>query len=185
MNKSKLARDLGISRTMLYRLIDRGISTDSVEAAKEWRRLNLDPMQTKGWRIDGNTGVKRELPLASNSDEQNEALHNVDIDAELDQLNGNIEHKITSRVLTHVMPELWFEQAGWLGAILKDHDVKITAEQLLKTQQCLYMIYMENVIEYLNEADDLIFYAGPILRAMPGDEIYPSLMARLSETLEE
>ncbi len=156
MNKSKLARDLGISRTMLYRLIDRGIPIDSLEAAKEWRRLNLDPMQTKGWRIDGNTGVKRKSPQVSYSDELNEALHNVvDIDATLDQSDGDIERMITSNVLTHVMPELWFEQAGWLGAKLKDYGVTITAEQLLKVQQGLYMVYMENVVEYLDETDDL------------------------------
>ena len=43
---------------MIYKLEKRGMPTESIEAAKEWRRRNLDATQTKGWRIDGNPGVK-------------------------------------------------------------------------------------------------------------------------------
>ncbi|MCB0745315.1 MAG: hypothetical protein KDC67_15505 [Ignavibacteriae bacterium] len=43
---------------------------------------------------------------------------------------------------------------------------------------------MEAVTDYLGaEDDELLFYAGPVLKAMPGDEIYPSLMARLNKIL--
>jgi len=59
MNKSELARSLGISRQMVYKLMYRGMPTHSIEAAKGWRRQNLDVTQTKTWRIDGNPGVKR------------------------------------------------------------------------------------------------------------------------------
>ena len=65
MSKSQLARKLGISRTMLYRLINRGMPTGSVEAARKWRQYHLDTMQTKEWRIDGNTGLKRKRIDAS------------------------------------------------------------------------------------------------------------------------
>lgn len=74
MNKSKLARDLGISRTMVYKLEKRGMPTDSIKNAIEWRRLHLDTMQTKNWRIDGNKGVKRELTQTNYYDELSEAL---------------------------------------------------------------------------------------------------------------
>ncbi|MCP5251107.1 MAG: hypothetical protein H6939_05195 [Burkholderiales bacterium] len=183
MNKSKLARGLDISRTMLYKLEARGMPTDSLEAAIEWRRQNLDVTQTKQWRIDGNKGVNRELAKVNNPDDL-EALHDVDVDYELKQLGNNLKHKNLSRVLTHVMPKLWFEQMGWLGSVLKDRGVKITAEQLIEVQSRLFMIYMEAVTDYLGaEDDELLFYAGPVLKAMPGDEIYPSLMARLNKIL--
>ena len=57
MNKSKLACNLDISRTMLYKLEARGMPTDSLDAAIKWRRQNLDVTQIKSWRIDGNPGV--------------------------------------------------------------------------------------------------------------------------------
>ena len=63
MNKSQLARELGISRTALYRYIKRGLPTNKgLQAAKNWRRNNLDIMQTKEWRIDSNPGKKIERP---------------------------------------------------------------------------------------------------------------------------
>jgi hypothetical protein len=58
LTMTALARALGISRTMLYRLRDRGMPTYSVEAATAWRRRNLDPGRTKRYRIDGNPGTK-------------------------------------------------------------------------------------------------------------------------------
>ncbi|GJL72969.1 MAG: hypothetical protein NMNS01_21680 [Nitrosomonas sp.] len=62
LTKTQLAQELGISRVMLYKCIHKGCPTDSVEAAKQWRRNNLDIMQTKEWRIDRNPGVKRVRP---------------------------------------------------------------------------------------------------------------------------
>ncbi|SFL15159.1 hypothetical protein SAMN05216302_103533 [Nitrosomonas aestuarii] len=61
MNKSKLARDLGISRTMLYKLEAKGMPTNKgIEACITWREQSLLFTHTKQWRIDGNKGVKRE-----------------------------------------------------------------------------------------------------------------------------
>ncbi len=174
MNKSKLARDLDISRTMLYKLEARGMPTDSLDAAIEWRRQNLDVTQTKGWRIDGNKGVKRELTQVNYSDEP-EALDNMSIELEMD---------LEREVLTDAVPEIWFEQVGWLGVVLKDYGVKITAEQLVKVQQGLFMIYMEAVTEYLEPGEeDILFKVPPILKAKPGAEIYPSLIKRLNQVL--
>ncbi len=140
-NKTQLAKSLDISRTQLYKLEARGLPTDKgLEACIEWRRQNLDVTQTKNWRIDGNKGgVNNEIPQVNNSDEP-DALNNMSLKLEMD---------IERDVLTSVIPELWFEQAGWLGAALRDQGVKITAEQLLEVQSRLYLIYMDEVIEYL------------------------------------
>lgn len=58
MNKAQLAKELGISRQMVYKLIDKGMPTDSVESAKQWRDRYLYGHMTKNGRINGNTGVK-------------------------------------------------------------------------------------------------------------------------------
>ena len=59
MKISDLALNLKISRQMVYRLKARGMPCGSLESAIQWRRRNLDVIQTKSWRIDGNLGVKR------------------------------------------------------------------------------------------------------------------------------
>ena len=51
MNKTELARALGISRQMIYKLIDQGMPIDSVESAKQWRKMNLNPYRTKQYRL--------------------------------------------------------------------------------------------------------------------------------------
>jgi hypothetical protein len=58
MKTSELAEKLGISPQMCNRLKKRGMPCDSLQSAIEWRKRNLDLMQTKLWRIDGNQGVK-------------------------------------------------------------------------------------------------------------------------------
>ncbi len=58
MQTKDLAQQLKISPQMCNRLIKRGMPTDSLEAAIQWRAKNLDVTQTKSWRVDGNTGVK-------------------------------------------------------------------------------------------------------------------------------
>ncbi len=167
MNKTQLAKNLDLSRTMVYRLEKRDMPTnEGIEAAIEWRKQNLDVTQTKGWRIDRNPGIKHKP---------------VEVDDFIPDLPSN---DFEREVLTDVMPEIWFDQVGWLGSVLKDHDVKITAEQLIKVQQMLFMIYTEAATEYLElEEDELFFKVSPILKAMPGDNIYPSLIVRLNQIL--
>ncbi len=57
MTKTQLAKELGISRQMVHRLIKRGMPCDSVESARRWRGSYLFGFLTKGVRIDGNTGL--------------------------------------------------------------------------------------------------------------------------------
>ena len=51
MNKTDLAGALGISRQMIYKLIKQGMPIDSVESAKHWRKMNLNPYRTKQYRV--------------------------------------------------------------------------------------------------------------------------------------
>ena len=125
METKELAKLLGISHQMANRLKKRGMPTDSLEAAMEWRKRNLDVTQTKSWRIDGNSGMKP----ATRS-------------------NKNTKDLTVTEALTHVVPELWFSQIAWLGGALRDHGVKITADQLIKVQVLLFYAYM-------GEVDDL------------------------------
>ena len=58
MNKSELARDLGLSRQMIYKLIAKGMPCNSVEAARQWRKKRLNPFKTKAYRIRLNEARK-------------------------------------------------------------------------------------------------------------------------------
>lgn len=58
MKTSELATQLGISNQMCNRLKRRGMPSDSLQNAIEWRKRNLDTTQIKSWRIDGNRGMK-------------------------------------------------------------------------------------------------------------------------------
>ena len=51
MNKTELARALGISRQMVHKLIKQGMPVDSVELAQQWRKMNLNPYRTKQYRV--------------------------------------------------------------------------------------------------------------------------------------
>ncbi|MBX9916796.1 MAG: hypothetical protein E6Q59_01385 [Nitrosomonas sp.] len=62
MNKTELARQIGISRELLHRHAKRGCPVDSLESALLWRSKNLDPRQTKQGRITGNTGGGKSKP---------------------------------------------------------------------------------------------------------------------------
>ncbi|WP_430233943.1 hypothetical protein [Nitrosomonas communis] len=83
MTKTELAKELGISRRMLYKLIDRGMPADSVEAAIKWRQQNLDVTQTNDFRIDGNPGVKHGKGSRGNSSSRNKG------DASLEKISFN------------------------------------------------------------------------------------------------
>lgn len=63
--------------------------TDSLEVAIEWRRMNLDTTNTKEWRIDGNTGLKRSNE--NNSNKSFERLTNTIQSRQLDLETTNAE----------------------------------------------------------------------------------------------
>lgn len=51
-NRTHLAELLGIAKSAVTAQAARGMPTDSVEAAQEWRRRNIDPGRKKGNRLD-------------------------------------------------------------------------------------------------------------------------------------
>jgi hypothetical protein len=60
MKIKDLAYALGISEAMVYRHMEKGMPTASIELAEKWRAKRLDPMRTKSGRSDGNTGKRAE-----------------------------------------------------------------------------------------------------------------------------
>lgn len=60
MKKTQLARDLGISRQIVYRLRDKGMPVDSLEAARDWRKRHINVFMSKDGRIDDNSGTKKQ-----------------------------------------------------------------------------------------------------------------------------
>lgn len=172
MNKSELASGLGISKQMVHRLINRGMPTDSVEAAIKWREKNLEPTQTKNFRIDGNRGIKR--------DEVNITDKELDSLSDYEALTNPIV-----KVLTDVIPVLWFQQIGWLAVALRAHGVNASAEQVIKTQQLLFLIYMSYIASDVLEDENVLFKFPSGLMIAPDDQAYPSLIARLNQILSE
>jgi len=57
--KADLARDLDLSRASITQLSKRGMPVHSVEAAREWRRIHLDPSWTKPEPETAATGPAR------------------------------------------------------------------------------------------------------------------------------
>lgn len=165
METKELAKQLGISHQMTNRYKVKGMPTHSVEAAKAWRNSHIDPFRSKSGRIDGNPGT----PLGKTKKKDTYA-------------NTLITNSIT-HTLTHIIPNLWFGQIGWLGGALRDHGVTVTAEQLIKIQAILFLVYMNEVDEFLEIEIENIFSFPETLMARPGDEIYSSLIERLNQTL--
>ncbi len=172
MKITELAKLLGISRQVLHRHMKRGCPTDSLEAAIEWRERNLDFTQTKGWRIDGNKGLKY---LPSKPQKVNEDA------PEADRVYTVAEINIIEETLTKIIPGLWFGQIGWLGTALREKRVKVTAEQLIDAQSILFQIYMSEIDELLNI--DGKYEIPSSLMMCHGDKDYPELISQLDQIL--
>lgn len=176
MKITELAKQLSISRQVLHRHIKRGCPIDSLEAAIAWRKRNLDLTQTKGWRIDGNSGVK------CKSIQVNKNTFNND-KSKLNLSDSEAENKIIKKVLTHTVPELWFSQIGRLGRALLDNDVNVPAEKLIEIQNALFMMWMIEVDDYLQAESR---YKIPFsLGIRPGDKAYLSLIQSLNKILSK
>ncbi len=163
METKELAKQLGISIQMTNRYKARGMPVNTLEAAIAWYKKNTDPFRTKTGRICGNSGLKRG------------AVEKKEIPTD------TIIRNAITEALTNVMPHLWFGQIGWIGSALRDHSVKVTAEQLINIQAMLYIIYMSEVDEYL-EAEST-FNTPEALLARPGDPTYFSLIEQLNAML--
>jgi len=167
METKELAKQLGISHQMANRYKRRGMPTDSLEAAIAWYKSSINPFRSKSGRIDGNTGLK--LGTVKKKEVSSDTL---------------ITNSITE-TLTNIVPQLWFGQIGWLGGALRDHGVKITAEQLVKVQAILFYTYMSEVEEFLKTDAEIKFNLPDSLMARPGDQTYSSMMKQLTRILNK
>lgn len=59
LTQKELADLLGISDRQVRKLAAKGMPTDSLEAAKQWRSGRMDVSQSKEFRIDRNPGTRR------------------------------------------------------------------------------------------------------------------------------
>jgi transcriptional regulator with XRE-family HTH domain len=59
LTQKELAERLGISDRQVRKLAAKGMPTDSLESAKQWRSGRMDVSQSKEFRIDGNPGTRR------------------------------------------------------------------------------------------------------------------------------
>ncbi len=164
METKQIAPLLGISIQMVNKLKRRGMPCDSLESAIEWRRQNLDVTQTRSWRIDGNSGVKRQ-PVRVNKN----------------ALDNDAERKIVTKVLTHVVPQIWFDHIGALASITADCGVKISAESFLEIHQTSFLMYLHYSDEYLQT--DAVYSLPDAVLIQPGHIGYASLIEQLNKIL--
>lgn len=162
MRTSELAGELGISVQMCNRLKKRGMPCDSLQSAIEWRKRNLDVTQTKSWRIDRNQGMK---PVSTETQRDNRAL----------------DSETARRVLTHILPDLWFSQVNRLDTALKEHGVTLSAEKLLEVQATLFLLYQIETDRYLKT--EAVYFFPDILMVRPEHENYNAMIKSLEQCL--
>lgn len=107
MKQSELCNALGLSKAQVSKLVARGMPTDTVEAAYDWRRRNLEPMM----RI-AHQARKTRAGIIHSEGAGRQADPTNPIDA----------------VLFGVLPQLLFERALLLKT-LTDAGIEPTAEQ--------------------------------------------------------
>ena len=116
MTKTELAKQLGISASMVSRLARRGMPTDSLERAQRWRRRHLEPGRMKGVRFDNSRRVAlAQPPTDEDAPDQQEGasfgdlnVHMQSIAAGLKEISGDAQRV---RVLVLVAQSLgtWLE----------------------------------------------------------------------------
>lgn len=81
------------------------------------------------------------------------------------------------------MPKLWFTQIGRLGRALKHNKVNVQTEKLVKIQSALFLMWMIDVDEYLQNES---CYEIPFSLAIkPDNEAYPLLIQSINKILEK
>lgn len=134
MNITDLARSLGLSRQMVYKLRDKGMPIDNIESANEWRRTSINPFRSKSLRIDGNKGVAYKSPQVNKTVSSKNEVYSVD------------EQRIFEKTLTDTVPNLYFERVDWLAAAMRDAGVQITGAKVVEVQDNLFSTYLEELI---------------------------------------
>lgn len=174
MNISALARSLGLSRQIVYKLRDKGMPIDNIESAIEWRKRNINPFKSKELRIDGNTGVKYKSPKVNKSA------------STANKVYTQAEKRIFENTLVDTVPNLYFERVDWLASALKDAGVPVTGAQVMEIQDNLFSTYLEELI-YSHFDIDSHFDLPPIslmkIDSPERKEIIASLDTLLSKNL--
>ena len=176
MQKTELAKLLGVSRETVHRLVKRGMPTDSLETAVAWRAKNLDIRQTKEGRITGNTGggkSKKYLPLQGN-----------EVTLEADRVYSSAEKKIIEATLMKILPNLYFERVDWLAAALKEANVHVSGKQVIEVQDSLLSTYMEEII-YGYLQSDSHFELPPLFEMRLDSEEHKAVIASIDQLLGE
>ena len=186
METKQIAPLLGISIQMVNKLKRRGMPCDSLESAIEWRRRNLDVTQTKNWRIDGNSGIKRRQAKVNKHLHDDECLSSTtddDFESMSNDFNKKSEHRIVHRILTEIIPKIWFDKIGVLASITADHGVKISAESFLEIQRISFLMYLHYSDEYLQT--DAVYKLPGTMLIKPGHIEYASLIEQLNKILRQ
>lgn len=131
MTITELAKQIGISRELLHRHINRGCPTDSLGSALAWREKNLDLTQTKTGRITGNTGGKKSKPASQVNDavvssDMAELIHKV-ADTQLDLETTDADELFkNSRALKEKSAALQAEaeRQKFIGELVQKSDVE-------------------------------------------------------------
>lgn len=171
MTITALAKQLGISRELLHRHIKLGCPTDSVESAMKWRNENLDVIQTKSWRIDGNQGVNRKPSSQVNATTKAIQPHEV-------------ERIVNERTLTKIIPNRYFGRVDWLATALKEAGVTVTGGQVVEIQDTLFSTYLDEIVYGYFEIDGS-FELPPIFEMRIDSEEHKSRIAALDRLLSE
>lgn len=93
------------------------------------------------------------------------------------------EYKIATKTLIDAVPVLWFSQIQRMGAALRDHNIAISAEDLIKVQSILFLMYIIDIDKFL-DTENTYAYPGALM-IRPNDEAYPSLIKFLNKELSK
>ena len=168
MKTIELATGLGISTQMTNRLIKQGMPRE-LESAIAWRKSNLQPFRTKSTRIGGNSGVQYQSRQSKPD--------NLNIEA-----TNQPDSETVRRVLTCIVPDLWFSQVNRLNTALQEHEIHLPAESLLEIQGLLFLLYQIEADRYLGT--ESAYSIPPVLMIKPENKNYPSMIASLNQALK-
>lgn len=169
MEMKILAQRLGINHQMANRYKRRGMPCESLETAQAWFKATINPFRSKVGRIGGNSGVQYQS-RQSKSDNLNIETTN--------QPNS----EAVRRILTRIVPDLWFSQVNRLNTALQEHEIHLPAESLLEIQSLLFLLYQIEADRYLET--ESAYSIPPILMIKPGNKNYPSMIASLEQALK-
>lgn len=170
MEMKILAQQLGISHQMANRYKRRGMPCESLETAQVWLRANINPFRSKVGRIGGNSGVQYQSRQSKPD--------NLNIET-----TNQPDSEIVRRVLTHIVPDLWFSQIQHLDTALREHGFDLPAETLINVQGLLLLLYQIESDRFFGA--ELVYSIPPVLGIRPGNENYPSMIASLERALND